>query len=192
MPEQTDRRRSWWGILSTDKSPQAEQGTRTPQAELFPTFKTVDVDKSRYINTANDTALVATANGVDSDSKAGGTGAGAGAGVSVETTDAHEESPALRRASSKMDLFKKATMPKRTKTKGSSKFATISTAWSTKSTLSGRAAMGSVSSTTVDLNHFEKTEELNDIMEFTVSEQYELVDGERERDVVSLWTWLQR
>jgi hypothetical protein len=54
--------------------------------------------------------------------------------------------------------------------------------------LPGKGTVGSVSSMTVDLNHFEKAsstiEELSDIMEFTVSEQYEIVDGDRERDVV--------
>ncbi|KAF9993472.1 hypothetical protein BGZ65_010991, partial [Modicella reniformis] len=128
--------------------------------------------KSRHMNTTNNTPISVTVNGTDLESKGG-------AGVSVMTSGVHEESPALRRASSKLDLFKKTTLPKRGKTKGGSKFATISTVWSSsRSTLAGRAAM--------DLNHFEKAspaEESNDTMEFTISEQHEIVDSERERDV---------
>ncbi|KAI1318056.1 hypothetical protein EDD11_007290 [Mortierella claussenii] len=99
------------------------------------------------------------------------------------TGGSHEGSP--RRTSSKMDLFKKSTLPKR-RSKGASKFATITTAWSSsRTTLPGRGTMGSISSTTVDINYYEKTsmEEHNDVMIFTVSEQPEMVDGIRGRDV---------
>ncbi|KAF9364772.1 hypothetical protein BGX34_000442 [Mortierella sp. NVP85] len=196
MPEQTDKRRSWWGGILSDKPSHAEPGTRSSQTDLHAAYKSVDVDiKNRHLNTANDTAFTATANGADSESKAGGagaragTGAGAGAGASSGADGGagiHEDTPDLRRVSSKIDLLKKSTTPKRIKAKGGSKFATISTAWSSnRSALPGKGAAGSVSSTTVD--HFEKAsstiEELSDIMEFTVSEQYEIVDGVRERDV---------
>ncbi|KAG0346937.1 hypothetical protein BG005_000450 [Podila minutissima] len=172
MPEQTDKRRSWWGILTpSDRSDPA----RASHPDLH-AYKTMDTD---YRSDHDDTA---------SESGAHTNGHGNG----------KEGSQTLRRVSSKMDLFKKSTLPKRVKSRGGSKFATITTAFSSsKTTLpSSRDIFGSASSTTTDLNQYEKSgfdnssihtqqqpPPLSDTMVFTVTEQPEYIGSERERDV---------
>ncbi|KAF9357965.1 hypothetical protein BGX26_002757 [Mortierella sp. AD094] len=181
MPEQTDKRRSWWGILTPNDKAPPHTGTRSSQPDLLAAYDHQDLDvRSRIFDSMSESELPSIApNGVESESRLSlGTGATSGNG----TSSSNEGS--LRRISSKMDLFKKSSFPKRVKTKGGSKFATITTAWSSsRSTLPGRATMGSVSSTTVNLNHYENMDDGNDVMVFTISEQQELMDGERERDV---------
>lgn len=172
MPEQTDKRRSWWGILApTDRS---DNPARASQPDLH-AYKNMDTD---YRSDHDDTA-----------SESG-----------AHTNGGGKEGSALRRVSSKMDLFKKSTLPKRIKSRGGSKFATITTAFSSsKTTLPSREVFGSASSTTTDLNQYEKSgydnssiytqqpppQQPNDMMVFVVTEQPEYTDGERERDVVS-------
>ncbi|KAG0273068.1 hypothetical protein BGZ95_011127 [Linnemannia exigua] len=186
MPEQTDKRRSWWGILTpSEKAPQNLSGAaRSSQPDLFGAYMQ-DSDVKARMHDHHPDFMASTTSITKSDNNGP---------ASVEGTQS------LRRASSKLDLFKKGSLSKRTKTnnngngnsngKGASKFATITTAWSSsRSTLPGRSAAGSVSSTTMDLTHFEKAaamEELqqqDDVMVFTISEQQDMVDGERERDV---------
>ncbi|KAF9579257.1 hypothetical protein BGW38_004557, partial [Lunasporangiospora selenospora] len=97
-----------------------------------------------------------------------------------------QQHSSLRRTTSKMDLFKKNSFPKRNKTKGGSKFATITTGWSSsRSNLQGRAPMGSSSNSSMDINHFEKEslEGPDDTLIFMVTEQLDYLDGERDRDV---------
>ncbi|KAF9378895.1 hypothetical protein CPB97_009278 [Podila verticillata] len=170
MPEQTDKRRSWWGILApTDRS---DNPARASQPDLH-AYKNMDTD---YRSDHDDTA-----------SESG-----------AHTNGGGKEGSALRRVSSKMDLFKKSTLPKRIKSRGGSKFATITTAFSSsKTTLPSREVFGSASSTTTDLNQYEKSgydnssiytqqpppQQPNDMMVFVVTEQPEYTDGERERDV---------
>ncbi|KAF9107964.1 hypothetical protein BGX27_008530 [Mortierella sp. AM989] len=178
MPEQTDKRRSWWGILTPNDRPHTHTNARVSQPDLLAAYEHQDLDvKSRMFDSMSDADLPSMApNGVESVSKMS-------AGTGVSGTESLNEG-SLRRISSKMDLFKKSSIPKRVKTKGSSKFATITTAWSSsRSTLPGRAVMGSVSSTTVDLNHYENLDDISDVMVFQISEQQEFIDGERERDV---------
>ncbi|KAF9985552.1 hypothetical protein BGZ75_002773 [Mortierella antarctica] len=170
MPEQTDKRRSWWGILTpAERSPHPNANARSSQPDLLADYAMQNGDHNNRMfdaNTEPDYAPPAF-EGTASESEAG------------------NGSQSLRRVSSKMELFKKSTLPKRGKSKGGSKFATI-TAWSSsRSTLPGRTTMGSVSSTTVDLNHYEKSSlaDLDDAMIFSIVEQPDYIEGERERDV---------
>ncbi|KAF9209955.1 hypothetical protein BGZ49_009231 [Haplosporangium sp. Z 27] len=180
MPELTDKRRSWWGILTpNDKPSLSHSGARLSQPDLIEAYDKQDLDfKNRNFDFMSDgDQRMTTSNDIETESKTS-TGSGTGFG----TNSSNEGS--LRRISSKMDLFKKSSIPKRVKSKGGSKFATITTAWSSnRPTLPGRTAMGSVSSTTVELNHYENIDDVNDVMVFNISEQQELIDGERERDV---------
>ncbi|KAF9278889.1 hypothetical protein BGZ68_008250 [Mortierella alpina] len=178
MPEQTDKRRSWWGILApADRSPQPNANARSSQPDLFANYAVHDGNYNNRMFDANTDPDYASPafEGTGSESDAGNGPSSNGNG-----------SQSLRRVSSKLDLFKKPTLPKRGKSKGASKFATITTAWSSsRSTLPGRTTMGSVSSTTVDLNHYEKASlaDLDDAMVFSVAEQPGYIEGERERDV---------
>ncbi|KAG0021733.1 hypothetical protein BGZ80_001799 [Entomortierella chlamydospora] len=174
MPEQTERRRSWWDILTPNDKAPTHTGVRSSQPDLLAAYDQQDLEaKSRIFDSMSESDAPSIApNGVESESKLIVTGAGSSS----------EES--LRRTSSKMDLFKKSSFPKRGKSKGGSKFATITTAWSSnRSTPPGRATTGSVSSITIDLNQYENMGDSNDVMVFTISEQQELIDGERVRDV---------
>ncbi|KAF9438102.1 hypothetical protein BGZ76_009720 [Entomortierella beljakovae] len=180
MPEQTDKRRSWWGILTpNERMHHMDTDARSSQPDLLVTYEHHDFEsKNRIYDSMNDANPPSMApNGVESESKMSvGTGASSLNGSSNEGS--------LRRISSKMDLFKKSSTPKRPKTKGVSKFATITTTWSSRSNLPGKSAMGSVSSTTIDMNNCETIDDNNnDNLVFNVSEQCELLDGERERDV---------
>lgn len=209
MPEQTDKRRSWWGILTpTEKAPQSLPGAaRSSQPDLFAGYmasqqhhssnhhQNSDIIKSRM---HDPDFMASTTTVTTTKSENSGTGSNNGGSNTIDGTQS------LRRVPSKLDLFKKSTLSKRDKNKdkSASKFATITTAWSSsRSTLPGRTAVGSVSSTTMDLTHFEKVAAMeeqqqqlqqqvqqrqqDDVMVFTISEQQDLVDGERERDVVS-------
>ncbi|KAG0309659.1 hypothetical protein BGZ98_009979 [Dissophora globulifera] len=173
MPEQIDKRRSWWGILvPTDRAPHSDDLTQSSQPDLLTAYDHQDMDyKNRIFDAASESDLAVAPNGREPDSKPG---------------PASEGSSSLRRASSKMDLFKKTGNSKRVKSKGGSKFATITTAWSSsRSTLPGRTTMGSVSSTTIDLSHYDPMDldDSNDVMVFNIVEQSDMIDGERERDV---------
>ncbi|KAF9540782.1 hypothetical protein EC957_003755 [Mortierella hygrophila] len=198
MPEQTDKRRSWWGILTpTDKAPQSLSGAaRLSQPDLFAGYmasqhhnsQDTDVKSRMLVHNQHDPDFMASTTTVTTTkSEHSGTGSHHGASNHIDGTQS------LRRVPSKLDLFKKSTLSKRNKNKdkGASKFATITTAWSSsRSTLPGKTAVGSVSSTTMDLTHFEKAagmeeqhQQQHDIMVFSISEQQDMVDGERERDV---------
>ncbi|KAF8939277.1 hypothetical protein BGZ47_008233 [Haplosporangium gracile] len=207
MPEQTDKRRSWWGILTpSEKVPQSLSGAaRSSQPDLFagymasqhPNHQDIDV-KARMLghNQHDPDFMASTTTVTTTKSEHSGTGSNNGSSNHIDGTQS------LRRVPSKLDLFKKSTLSKRNKNKdkGPSKFATITTAWpSSRSTLPGRTAVGSVSSTTMDLTHFEKApsmeaqqrlqqqqeqqQQQDDVMVFSISEQQDLVDSERERDV---------
>ncbi|KAF9401002.1 hypothetical protein BGX21_002950 [Mortierella sp. AD011] len=174
MPEQTERRRSWWDILTPNDKAPTHTNVRSSQPDLLAAYDHQDLEaKSRIFDSMSESDAPSIApNGVESESKLIVTGAGSSS----------EES--LRRSSSKMDLFKKSSFPKRGKSKGGAKFATI-TAWSSnRSTPLGRATMDSVSSTTIDLNQCENMDDSNDVIVFTISEQQEFIDGERVRDVI--------
>ncbi|KAG0059224.1 hypothetical protein BGZ89_000569 [Linnemannia elongata] len=207
MPEQTDKRRSWWGILTpAEKAPQSLSGAaRSSQPDLFAGYmasqhhnhQDTDVKSRMLVHNQHDPDFMASTTTVTTTkSEHSGTGSNHGASNHIDGTQS------LRRVPSKLDLFKKSTLSKRNKNKdkGASKFATITTAWSSsRSTLPGRTAVGSVSSTTMDLTHFEKAaameeqqqrqlqqeqqQQQNDVMVFSISEQQDMVDGERERDV---------
>ncbi|KAF9190075.1 hypothetical protein BGZ51_008958 [Haplosporangium sp. Z 767] len=169
MPEQTERRRSWWGILTPTERTHQSNSARTSQPDLCATFSHRDTDVKSLFSPVVDGPGTGQDTDMDTDS-----------GVITDGTQS------LRRMPSKMDLFKKSTYPKKGKSKGASKFATITTAWSSnRSTLPARATMGSISSTTVDLDPYEKTvmDDHNDSIAFIISEQQGLVDGEQERDV---------
>ncbi|KAG0211922.1 hypothetical protein BGX28_007204 [Mortierella sp. GBA30] len=176
MPEQTGKRRSWWGILApTEKLSQHNTtSARLSQPDLLANYTSQDLDlKSRGFNNAGDLQSLSIHGISESE-----TGTGAGSVM--------DGSQPLRRVSSKMDLFKKSTLPKRSKSKGVPKFATITTAWSSsRSTLPGGTGIGSISSTTVNLNHDEKPSMADqaDVMVFSIFEQQEMINGERERDV---------
>ncbi|KAG0211253.1 hypothetical protein BGX33_004432 [Mortierella sp. NVP41] len=205
MPEQTDKRRSWWGILTpTEKAPQSLSGstTRSSQPDLLAGYlnshqhiQDSDVKSRKLVHNQHDPDFMASTTTVQSTkSEVSGSGS-VGASGSVDGTQS------LRRVPSKLGLFRKPTLSKRNKpnssNKGASKFATITTAWSSsRSTLPARTAVGSVSSATMDLTHFEKADALeeqqrqqqqqqqqDDVMVFMISEQQDMVDGERERDV---------
>ncbi|KAG9069597.1 hypothetical protein KI688_010501 [Linnemannia hyalina] len=198
MPEQTDKRRSWWGILTpTEKAPQSLSGAaRLSQPDLFAGYmasqhhnnQDTDVKSRMLVHNQHDPDFMASTTTVTTTkSEHSGTGSHHGTSNHIDGTQS------LRRVPSKLDLFKKSTLSKRNKNKdkGASKFATITTAWSSsRSTLPDRTAVGSVSSTTMDLTHFEKAaameeqqQQQNDVMVFSISEQQDMVDGERERDV---------
>ncbi|KAF9906214.1 hypothetical protein EC991_000841 [Linnemannia zychae] len=193
MPEQTDKRRSWWGILTpSEKAPQSLSGAaRSSHPDLFAAYMQSSDVKSRMHDHPDFMASTTSITKSELSGNGGGNSNNNGS-TSVEGTGS------LRRVSSKLDLFKKGSLSKRNKTngnsngKGASKFATI-TAWSSsRSTLPGRSAVGSVSSTTMDLTHFEKAaameeqqqqEQHDDVMVFTISEYQDNPDGERERNV---------
>ncbi|KAF9928120.1 hypothetical protein FBU30_002622 [Linnemannia zychae] len=193
MPEQTDKRRSWWGILTpSEKTSQGlSNASRSSQPDLYAAYMNnhhnPDMKSRMIVHNQHDPDFMASTTSVTKSELSGTSG-------NNNSTTAVDGTQSLRRLPSKLDLFKKSTLSKRNKTgsgKGTSRFATITTAWSSsRSTLPNRAAVGSASSTTMDLTHFEKTsmEELqqDDIMVFTISEHQDMVDGERERDVVRL------
>ncbi|KAF9122181.1 hypothetical protein BGW39_009979 [Mortierella sp. 14UC] len=199
MPEQTDKRRSWWGILTpSEKAPQHLSGAaRSSHPDLFAAYMQDSDVKSRMHDHPD---FMASTTSI-AKSELSGNGGGNSNNNNTCGTTSVDGTGSLRRVSSKLDLFKKGSLSKRNKTnnngnsngKGASKFATITTAWSSsRSTLPGKSAVGSVSGTTMDLTHFEKTaamegqqqqEQQDDVMVFMISEQQDMVDGERERDV---------